>query len=303
MRFDNLDLRPSGPQTGLSAFDGNDYLGTYRSLHEFVLDLVYRYSVENIDEIIKKFNLSANQYTIIPYKYRGVCSEIFWPMDQTPFRYVYYCNTLSELFEKFEFHEKRAQEYENYFYYGPQGSGIHLFNKEKMKYEFWVGGNDIKTVSDVMEQVKKEGLTIPSSLKDEFDQLKAFDIFISHKSEDYKIAKKVYDVLCKKGRKIFLSEITLPAVANTDYTAEISDALDHTKHLIVIADNINKISSGWVKYEWNAFLNEKLSGRKDGNVLTVITDNININELPLGLRQFEVININSINQIEEWFSD
>ena len=71
----------------------------------------------------------------------------------------------------------------------------------------------------------------------------------------------------------------------------------------MIADNINKISSGWVKYEWTAFLNEKLSGRKDGNILTVITDNMNIDELPFTLRQFEVININSINQIEEWFSD
>lgn len=303
MRFDNLEVRSSGPQTGLSAFNGKDYLGTYRSLHEFMLDLIYRFSVENIDEIIKKFNLNANQYTIIPYKYRGVCSEIFWPMDHTPFRYVYYCNTLSDLFEKFEFHERRAKEYEKHFYYGPQGSGIHIFNKEKMKYEFWVGGKDIKTVCDVMKQVKEKGLTIPSCLQEEFDQLKTFDVFISHKSEDYKIAKRVYDVLSKKGIKIFLSEITLPAIANTDYTAEISNALDLSKHLIVIADSINKISSGWVKYEWTAFLNEKLSGRKEGNILTVVTDNISIDELPFTLRQFEVISINSISQIEDWFSD
>lgn len=154
-----------------------------------------------------------------------------------------------------------------------------------------------------MKQVKKKGLTIPSSLHEEYDKLKTFDIFISHKSEDYKIAKLVYDVFSKKGIKVFLSEITLPAVANTDYTAEISNALDQSKHLIVIADSISKISSGWVKYEWTAFLNEKLSGRKKGNILTVITDNLSIEELPFSLRQFEVININNINQIEKWFSD
>lgn len=301
MRFDNLELRSIGPQTGLSAFNGSEYIGTYRSLHEFMLDLIYRYEVENIEEIINEFRLNINKYTIVPYKYRGVCSEIYWPLDQMPFKYVYYTNTLSELFEKFEFHEKRSQENERYFYYGPQGIGIHIFNKEAMKYEFWVGGNRLKTVCDVMEQVRKQGLAIPSSLREEYDKFKTFDVFISHKSEDYKIAKVVYDALSTTGKRIFLSEITLPAVANTDYTAEISNALDVSKHLIVIADSLDKISSGWVKYEWTSFLNEKLSGRKDGNILTIVTDNIKISELPLGLRQYEVINVNDISHIDKWF--
>lgn len=268
-------------------------------MHEFMLDLIYRFSVDNIDEIIKQFNLNTNQYTIVPYQYRGVCTEMFWPLEKI-YRYVYYCNTLSELFEKFEFHEKRAKEHDQYFYYAPQGTGIHRFDKKKMKYDFWVGGKEIKTVCDTMEHVKKKGLTIPSSLKEEYDKMKSFDIFISHKSEDYKIAKLVYDVFSNKGIKVFLSEITLPAVANTDYTAEISDALDQSKHLIVIADSINKINSGWVKYEWTSFLNEKLSGRKNGNIMTIVTDNISIAELPFSLRQFEVIKINSINQINDW---
>ena len=302
MRLDNLQVRPSGPQTGLSAFNGKEYLGTYCSLHEFMLDLIYRYNVENLNEIIKEFKSHPNIYKITPYKYRGVCTEMFWPLDKI-YRYVYYSDTISDIFKKFEFHEKRAQKYEDFFYYAPQGVEICIYDKEKMKYEFWVGGNKLKTVCDVMEQIKQNGLSIPSILQDEYDSLKFFDIFISHNSEDYKTAKLIYDVLSKKGIKVFLSEITLPAVANTDYIAEINDALNKSKHLIVIADNVNKIISGWVKYEWTSFINEKLSGRKTGNIMTVVTDNIDIDKLPYMLRQFEVININSVDRIEEWFSE
>lgn len=48
MRLENLDIRPSGPQPGLSVFEGADYLGTYCSLHEFILDLIYKYHVAMI---------------------------------------------------------------------------------------------------------------------------------------------------------------------------------------------------------------------------------------------------------------
>lgn len=302
MKLENIKINPFyAPQTGVSVFCDNDYLGTYCSIHELMLDFIYRFNIENIDEIVKKFNINPNIYTIEPYKYRGICSEIFWPVDPIPFKYIYYCNSLSELFEKFEFHEQRAINHEKYFHYGPQGIGIHIFNKQNMKYEYWVGGNELRTVTDVMNKVKEEGLIIPTNLQEEYDELEKYNVFISHKSEDYKIAKEVHNTLSNSGLKVFLSEIELPAIANTDYIAEINKALNNSQNLVVIADKVEKINSGWVKYEWSSFINENLSGRKDGNIITITTDNININELPYMLRQYEVISIKDITYISKWF--
>lgn len=303
MRLENLKFEHRGPQIGMSVYDDSCYLGTYFSVHELMLDLIYRFNVENIEEILSKFSYTS-QYVIEPFKYRGVCSELFWPTDK-PMRYIYYCNTLSELFDKFAIHERRAMEHEDIFSYGAQGTGIHMFNKSTLKYEFWVGGNDLHTVTDVMNEVKKQGLTIPSSLEEEYgesvNEPSIYDVFISHKSDDYKIAEKVYNTLIKAGFEVFLSEKSLPAIANADYVAEIDKALDTTHHLVVIADSIEKINSGWVKYEWSSFLNEKLSGRKDGNIITILTNNISIDKLPLSLRQFETVCIYDVSSLAQWF--
>lgn len=304
MKLDDLDLRISGSQHGISLYDGNNYINDYLSVHELVLDLVYRFEIDEIERVAQKFQrLSSGRHTIEPYKYRGVCSEIFWPLDNHPYRFVYYCNSLSELFSKFAFHEERAVKYPDHFDYAPQGTGIHLFNDKTLKYELWIGGSEIKTVSDVMRRVKEEGLTIPSSLQEEFQGLGVFDVFVSHKSEDYKLAKTVYDTLSSAGYRVFLSEIVLPAVANADYVAEICKALDNSRHLVVIADSYAKISSGWVNYEWSSFLNEKLSGRKDGNIVTLVTQNMRPQDLPFSLRQFEVVGIHDLSQLPQWFSN
>lgn len=305
MRLEDLKFELRGPQTGMSVYDDTRYLGTYGSVHELMLDLIYRFEVDDLDEIVKNSRL-ANQNIIEPFKYRGVCSELFWPTDKS-MRYIYYCNTLSELFDKFAIHERRAAEHEDVFSYGAQGTGIYIFNKATLKYEFWVGGNELHTVEDVMNEVKKQGLTIPSSFEEEYDPIvineltTGYDVFVSHKSDDYKIAERVYDTLLKEGLNVFLSEKSLPAIANADYIAEIDKALENTRHLIVIASDVENINSGWVRYEWSSFLNEKLSGRKNGNIITVVTNNISFDKLPLGLRHYEVINVKDISSLPKWF--
>lgn len=299
MKIENLNVKLTGPQTGLSVFNDDNYLGTYQSFHELILDLVYRFDLEDFDGMRKKFHLAPNKYTIVPYKYRGVCSELYWPTEFN-YSYIYYCDTLSGLFDKFEIHEKRALNYEKYYYYGSQGNGIHIFNNQSMKYEFWIGGNHIHTVSDVMNEVKSKGLSIPSGLQLEYDELGIYDVFISHKSDDFKLGKIVYDFLTQENYKVFLSEISLPTIANADYIEEINKALNHSKHLVVIADSLDKISSGWVKYEWTSFLNEKLSGRKEGNLMTIKTNNMDLADIPFPLRQFEVIGFNDIIRLRNW---
>lgn len=300
MNLDNIRLELRGPQTGLSLYQGNTYLGTYRSLNECLLDMVYRFQIGDLETVRKAFEEAPNCELTEPYEYRGVCTEMFWPTDQI-FRYVYYRNTLSELFECFSYHEERALKYDIDFCYGVQGTGIHRWNPETKLYEFWIGGDDLKTVSDVMGRLKKAGKTIPAKLKEEFDSLSEIDVFISHKSQDYASAKNVYDEMQKMGKKAFLSEISLPIMANADYTTAIDFALDKAKGMVVIADSIDIFDSGWVHYEWSSFLNEKRSGRKTGNLVTVVRDEKDISKLPYALRQFEVMTEESLDRIREYF--
>ena len=47
--------------------------------------------------------------------------------------------------------------------------------------------------------------------------------------------------------------------------------------------------SSWVEAEWGLFINEKRSGRKSGNIVTVVADKLQAEDLPASLRYFEVI--------------
>ena len=120
---------------------------------------------------------------------------------------------------------------------------------------------------------------------------KKFDVFISCKSEDYPLAKGVYDFLMYHGLATFLASESLRQTGNTQYLAEIEDALEECKHLVVFCTNPDYVKSRWVMEEWHMFRNEKLSGRKNGNILTIIADDIEIKSLPLGLRGYEVIKL------------
>ena len=42
MKLDDLDLRISGSQHGISLYEGNNYINDYLSVHEVVLDLAVR---------------------------------------------------------------------------------------------------------------------------------------------------------------------------------------------------------------------------------------------------------------------
>lgn len=123
------------------------------------------------------------------------------------------------------------------------------------------------------------------------------DIFISHKSEDYSLAKKVYDFLSSKGLSVFLSEISIPALSNSEYSDEIDNALEQTKNMIVIATSRENVNSAWVKSEWQTFVNEKRSGRKDGNIVTLIDGGMEILELPIRLRQYQVLSIQELESL------
>ena len=116
-------------------------------------------------------------------------------------------------------------------------------------------------------------------------------VFISHNHRDYDMARKIYDHLAQQSADIFLSGVSLPQLGSCDYMKEIDKALETAQHMVVAGTSIENIMSGWVEAEWRLFINEKRSGRKSGNIITVINGGLKPSELPMSLRYYEVIDL------------
>ncbi|GEO08293.1 hypothetical protein SAE01_07890 [Segetibacter aerophilus] len=115
-----------------------------------------------------------------------------------------------------------------------------------------------------------------------------YDVFICHKSADFEIAKKLYDYLTSKSKTVFLSEVSLPKLGSSEFMRRIDEAIEYSKHMIVICSNPQYLLSGWVESEWRMFINEKRSERKNGNFFTIIANEYTIESLPISIRQYEI---------------
>ncbi|MEK6287724.1 MAG: TIR domain-containing protein [Acidobacteriota bacterium] len=114
-------------------------------------------------------------------------------------------------------------------------------------------------------------------------------IFISARSTDYQYAEEIYRFLKSHGLRMFFSQESLPELASSDYRKQIDDALDSAQHMIVVTSSKANVTSSWVEAEWGLFINEKRSGRKVGNLITVVAGGLGPSDLPASLRYYEVI--------------
>ena len=126
--------------------------------------------------------------------------------------------------------------------------------------------------------------------------MEQYDIFISCKSEDYDIAEKVYSFLTNNGFSVFLASQELRKMAKADYMDAISIALDSAYSMIVVSSKKKYLTSEYVKFEWSTFLNEKLSGRKTGQIMTLL-ENIKVSELPIQLRKYESFTLENYENV------
>ena len=115
------------------------------------------------------------------------------------------------------------------------------------------------------------------------------DVFVSARSDDRDAAERVYRFLAGHGLRVFLSQLTLPALGDTDYRKAIDAVLETATHLVVVTSTGENARSRWVEHEWGSFLNEKLAGRKAGNLVTVTVGRALPHELPLALRNHQVL--------------
>lgn len=124
-----------------------------------------------------------------------------------------------------------------------------------------------------------------------------WDVFISHKRtdgrqalvRDVELAREVYDRLTADGLRTFLSSLSLQELGVADYKREIDRALDQSEVLVAVGTSVEHLESKWVRYEWDSFYNDILSGIKPQGRVFVYVDQVEPRLLPRALRTCEVI--------------
>lgn len=118
-----------------------------------------------------------------------------------------------------------------------------------------------------------------------------WNVFISKNGKDLVHARRVYDFLIQRGIPAFLSEEAVQEAGQADFQETIYQALGECRHMVVVGTSRKNIESRWVKAEWHIFLNELNSGRKSGNLVTVLAGDMTIDDLPLSLRSMQSVTL------------
>ncbi|MCC6795287.1 MAG: toll/interleukin-1 receptor domain-containing protein [Candidatus Hydrogenedentes bacterium] len=121
-------------------------------------------------------------------------------------------------------------------------------------------------------------------------------IFISFKNfdtngrptRDSQLAREVHDFLAAQGLHVFFSNVSLEKLGIAAYKKAIDGALDSAKVLIAVGTSGEHLDSQWVRYEWDSFLNDILSGVKPNARIFGYVENTPISSLPRSLRQSQV---------------
>jgi hypothetical protein len=133
----------------------------------------------------------------------------------------------------------------------------------------------------------------------------AYDVFICFKdldeagnpTPDSALAMEIYNYLSSHGIKTFFSNVSLEKLGVAEYKQAIDNALDAVSVLIAVGTKVEYLESQWVRYEWDSFHNDILSGRKPKGRIFSYIDAININFLPRTLRINQVIAHNETGSI------
>jgi cell division protein FtsZ len=126
-----------------------------------------------------------------------------------------------------------------------------------------------------------------------------YDVFISNKdldsagqkSADSRLAREVYDYLTARGLLVFFSALSLEKRGVSAYKKAIDSALDSARVLIAVGTSSTHLDSEWVRYEWDSFFNDILSGAKPEGRVFVFSDGIAASDLPRALRQSQAIEV------------
>lgn len=127
------------------------------------------------------------------------------------------------------------------------------------------------------------------------------EVFISFKNtdrngdrtKDSSLARELYEELVLRGVNAFFSNSTLLSLGQSIYKRSIDEALESTKILVVLASCTEYLESEWVKYEWESFHQDILSGMKAGAQIVPYFGGFTREETPRSLRDFQTFNMNA----------
>lgn len=129
-----------------------------------------------------------------------------------------------------------------------------------------------KRLTEVVSQWARE-------VQEHYDKANSiFDVFLSFSGEDESAARGVFEFLAARGLRAFFSRQSIPQLGQADYMKAINTALDRARHMIVLSSSADGFAKPWVEREWTMFLNEKLSGRKGGNIVVVTAGTVAVAE-------------------------
>jgi TIR domain-containing protein len=246
------------------------------TVQELLLDLHFRASTG-----ILKF-VSTYPGGQFP-KFRTSLGRLWTYDDFEKFFIIRYTDSFDEVCDLIRTSENSGDNY-----HCAQGFGVHRFNPEAGIYQ----------IDNSVTEVVREILQKPTS-QGQQHQL----AFISSNSKDYSIAEKVYQILTNCGRRPFFAQKTLKERGRTHFSIEIDQALDESASLIIVASTPEMFASPWFDQEWRSWINELRSGRKSGNVMTVVGEAFATKDLPFALRSFETRSIDSFssNDVTAYF--
>jgi hypothetical protein len=125
-----------------------------------------------------------------------------------------------------------------------------------------------------------------------------YDVFVCFKhlddhgraTEDAALAREVYDFLVARDFSVFFSNVSLERLGVSDYKRAIDQALDSARVLVAVGTSADNLDSKWVRYEWDSFFSDALSGVKPDARVFVYVNGVALTSLPRTLRQSQVIN-------------
>ncbi len=131
----------------------------------------------------------------------------------------------------------------------------------------------------------------PSGTQD--NRKENYEVFISFKNlmpngqptRDSALAREVNDYLSRKGFAVFLSNVSLERLGTSAYKKAIDDALDVAQVLVAVGTSRDNLEWRWVRYEWDSFFNDILSGVKPTARVFAYVEGMRILDLPRSLRQ------------------
>ncbi len=152
--------------------------------------------------------------------------------------------------------------------------------------------DDYKIQAEKIEKIRKEWLEKASKEP-------PYDVFICFKDSDKENniertsdsvnAQELYTYLVSQGYNVFFSRVSLRDKLAEQYEPYIYNALKTAKVMVVYGEKAEYFNAVWLKNEWNRFRTRIERGEKHKNSLVVAYKNVDISDLPAGLRSRQCI--------------